>query len=67
MSEPSNTYIVTKTCMICGGKEHQKFPIKMVVTTTKESICNRCKAVLRDTVMQAVGLNKNAEAAFNWD
>lgn len=59
---------IEKACMVCGGKEIDPgaFPASILVTV-KESICNRCKGVLRDVVMKEAGLNKDTEITFNWD
>lgn len=60
--------ITEKLCMVCGGKETdpQASPNHNIIII-RESICNRCKAVLRDVVMKKIGLNKNTETTFDWE
>ena len=59
---------IEKVCMICGGTETKESSSGgSMIVNRQESICNRCKGVLRDVVMKEVGLNKDTEITFNWD
>ena len=52
--------------MICEGQEPDPNTSGNIVTY-QDSICNRCKPILRDVVMKEIGLNRNTEITFNWE